>query len=97
MNHTAHAAGVELYLNTCISHTGEVSSPHLCAGSHVPLHVCVGVSPHLCLLIGRVVAHAAVQREGATLPLAVFRHVTLEKSSTVRLKAAHVTPGGTGR
>ena len=54
----------------------------------------VGVSPHLRLLIGRVVAHAAVQREGAVLPLAVLGHVTLEKGTAVRLKAAHVTPGG---
>lgn len=53
----------------------------------------VDVSPHLCLLIGQVVARAAVQREGVALPLAVLRHVTLEKTSSVRLESAYVTPG----
>lgn len=76
----------------CFCHT-----PHLCADSHDALHVRVGVSPHLCLLIGRVVADAAVQREGAALPLAVFCHVTLEKGAAVRLEAAHVTPEGGNR
>jgi len=54
----------------------------------------VGVSPHLGLLIGRVVAQAAVQREGVVLPLAVVRHVTLEQAPPLHLKATHVTPGG---
>lgn len=71
-----------------------MSPPHISAGSRVPIQVRAGVSPHLCLLIGRVVAHAAVQREGAVLPLAVFCHVTVEKGTPVRLKTAHMTPGG---
>ncbi len=71
-----------------------MSPPHLSADSCVPLDVRVAVSPHLCLLIGRVVAHAAVQREGAVLPLAVFGHVTLEKGTPVGLKPTDMTPGG---
>lgn len=56
----------------------------------------VGVKPHLCLLIGGMVADVAVQREGAALPLAVFSHVTLEKVTAVHLKATDVTPEGRG-
>lgn len=47
---------------------------------------------HLYLLIGRVLAPAAVQREQAALPLAVFHHVTLEKGVAFGLKAADVAP-----
>lgn len=71
-------------------------SPRLLDRRHGSLYVPVNVSPHLCLLIGQVVARAAVQREGAALPLAVFRHVTLEKASPVRLEPAYVTPGRAG-
>lgn len=56
------------------------------------MYMRVGVKPHLCLLIGGMVADVAVQREGAALPLAVFSHVTLEKVTAVHLKAADVTP-----
>lgn len=55
------------------------------------------MSPHLRLLIGQVVAGAAVQREGVALPLAVLRHVTLEKALAVRLEPAYVTPAHVGR
>lgn len=51
------------------------------------------MSPHLRLLIGGVVAHAAVQRERAALPLSMLGHVTLEKGTDVRLKPTDVTPG----
>lgn len=57
------------------------------------MYVCVGVHPHVCLLIGRVVARTAVQREGGALPLAMLGHVTLEKGLAVCLEPAHVTPG----
>lgn len=57
------------------------------------MYVCVGVRPHVCLLMGRVVARAAVQREGGALPLAMLGHVTLEKGLAVGLEPAHVTPG----
>lgn len=63
---------------------------------HRSLDVSVEVSPHLRLLIGQVVAGAAVQREGVALPLAVLAHVALEKASPIRLEPAHVTPGGAG-
>lgn len=56
------------------------------------MYVCVGVHPHVCLLIGRVVARTAVQREGGALPLAMLGHVTLEKGLAVCLEPAHVTP-----
>lgn len=67
--------------------------PHLFTGCYAPLYVCVGVRPHLCLLIGRVIASAAVQREGVALPLAMLSHVTLKKGSPIRLEPAHMTPG----
>lgn len=74
----------------------QLPSPRLLGRRDGSLYVPVNVSPHLCLLIGQVVAHAAVQREGVALPLAVFRHVTLEKASAVRLEPAYVTPGRAG-
>lgn len=55
------------------------------------------MTPHLCLLIGRVAADAAVQREAALLPLAMLCHVTLEKGVALSFKATHVTPEGVGQ
>lgn len=95
-NQTEGIKNIYVAVKISRQHTFEVSPPHVRAASRVPLYVRVGVSPHLCLLIGRVVAHAAVQRERAVLPLAVFGHVTLEEGASVCLKPTHVAPAGTG-
>lgn len=77
----------------CINTGLSTPPPHLDA---VPLYMCVHVGSHLRLLIGCVVARAAVQREGVLLPLAVFCHVTLKEGMTLGLKAAHMAPRGGG-
>lgn len=61
-------------------------------GPGAALQVRLHVRPHLRLLVGGVLAPAAVQREQAALPLPVLRHVTLEEGVAFRLKAADVAP-----